>query len=88
MISNFECWGETAKYAGVSIPNGDKHDFKLVKRQFQCTIDNVSIPNGDKHDFKPTNTVASSYRPQSFQSPMGISMISNSFALLSCLNLV
>ena len=36
----------------------------------------VSIPNGDKHDFKLADIISKKYK-KSFQSPMGISMISN-----------
>ena len=36
----------------VSIPNGDKHDFKLVLPFPPDQFIKVSIPNGDKHDFK------------------------------------
>ena len=36
----------------VSIPNGDKHDFKLGIELAAAGDGMVSIPNGDKHDFK------------------------------------
>ena len=62
----------------VSIPNGDKHDFKHTGGRLRHPpVLAVSIPNGDKHDFKP---LALSWPPPAtawFQSPMGISMISN-----------
>ena len=38
---------------GVSIPNGDKHDFKQFATPDGKAFCFVSIPNGDKHDFKP-----------------------------------
>jgi len=38
--------------AEVSIPNGDKHDFKLLVDGIEVELAAVSIPNGDKHDFK------------------------------------
>ena len=37
----------------VSIPNGDKHDFKTDGIDIELGFgEMVSIPNGDKHDFK------------------------------------
>ena len=39
-------------YARVSIPNGDKHDFKTLCYFVVAVRLEVSIPNGDKHDFK------------------------------------
>ena len=60
----------------VSIPNGDKHDFKHGQWIMFELEREVSIPNGDKHDFKPG--VGRRRTGQAgFQSPMGISMISN-----------
>ena len=44
----------------VSIPNGDKHDFKPDGGIWQQVWGVVSIPNGDKHDFKPSCTVTRS----------------------------
>ena len=60
----------------VSIPNGDKHDFKPRRVRFVGEYLDVSIPNGDKHDFKLCDRSAVVSGPW-FQSPMGISMISN-----------
>ena len=60
----------------VSIPNGDKHDFKRTRRLVSLRVHRVSIPNGDKHDFKRSIWVEMTQNPW-FQSPMGISMISN-----------
>ena len=64
---------------GVSIPNGDKHDFKLIKSDANVQRRLVSIPNGDKHDFKLEAGGFPNIRIR-FQSPMGISMISNYLA--------
>jgi len=76
MISNI-----VAQYYGipatcVSIPNGDKHDFKHAGDGDPFTRCVVSIPNGDKHDFKQRLSPPI-LEHQPFQSPMGISMISN-----------
>ena len=65
----------------VSIPNGDKHDFKHERSFCLGGKFVVSIPNGDKHDFKHTNP-RRCRAPKKFQSPMGISMISNSSEVL------
>jgi len=61
----------------VSIPNGDKHDFKRLLEQRRSSGIEVSIPNGDKHDFKPRFLILADHDEAQFQSPMGISMISN-----------
>ena len=63
----------------VSIPNGDKHDFKpRPPARRRLLRSQVSIPNGDKHDFKRNDAQAVA-ELMLFQSPMGISMISNYF---------
>ena len=59
----------------VSIPNGDKHDFKTFAMDFIPDTYPVSIPNGDKHDFK-TYDHDDERCAGTFQSPMGISTIS------------
>ena len=52
MISNSSRSFSKLGFILVSIPNGDKHDFKLVGDIDGNCISQVSIPNGDKHDFK------------------------------------
>jgi len=61
----------------VSIPNGDKHDFKLDDPAQEPGAVSVSIPNGDKHDFKRPVIFLVILVFSMFQSPMGISTISN-----------
>ena len=46
----------------VSIPNGDKHDFKTFHKNHSSQILYVSIPNGDKHDFKTAAILSYSAR--------------------------
>ena len=41
MISNKDAWLEAIQAFEVSIPNGDKHDFKLQK--CQCDLDRLSF---------------------------------------------
>ena len=62
----------------VSIPNGDKHDFKIDTFGAVTDVPAVSIPNGDKHDFKNRRQLVGSDYDLLFQSPMGISTISKS----------
>ena len=52
MISNSRCGIDRNPADIVSIPNGDKHDFKLKTFRSDQVCVSVSIPNGDKHDFK------------------------------------
>ena len=54
MISNkHELVNDLDGYVVVSIPNGDKHDFKpCLPQMLFPPAGGVSIPNGDKHDFK------------------------------------
>ena len=70
--SGFRCASQS-----VSIPNGDKHDFKRTANDPDRPTVAVSIPNGDKHDFKLPDRAVDTPRRREFQSPMGISMISN-----------
>ena len=55
----------------VSIPNGDKHDFK-TEDVTEITINlGVSIPNGDKHDFKTGSILCRRRRPTGFNPQWG-----------------
>ena len=54
MISNCSA-GYTHLTTLVSIPNGDKHDFKRSTELRYFRFRRVSIPNGDKHDFKQSS---------------------------------
>ncbi len=49
----------------------------LALRRERSEDSPVSIPNGDKHDFKPPRLGAVVHGRTQFQSPMGISTISN-----------
>ena len=58
-----------AEKSAVSIPNGDKHDFKTQPDDTNHHLAAVSIPNGDKHDFKTGDVegevlVDGSFNPQ------------------------
>ena len=78
MISNDAANEIDCARCRVSIPNGDKHDFKPGPETSRRSNPDVSIPNGDKHDFKPRVGDHVTQNTCRFQSPMGISMISNS----------